>query len=195
MIASFLACLSIEWLNASYTISYIMGAVSFAIALACVVVAWRRKAFSWLAVCAVLLVCHPAWQLAWGEMLHGSRAASGDCGFGKRGESIFLAGALALTLVMLVRGNLSKRSFIFRLTIACWAIHVFAFFLSRSQLLNSVLYAMVSPDIGTQTFGTIEAGSGYITPYTLVLTICCIVLYWVDRRRRRLQSIAVAADT
>jgi hypothetical protein len=169
-----------------------MAAVSFAIALACVVVARRRKAFSWLVMCAALLVFHPAWQLAWGEMLNGSRAASADCGFGKRGESIFLTAALAAILLMLIRGNLSKRSFIFGLTIACWAIHVIAFVLNRSQLLNSVLYAVVPPDIGTQTFGTIEAGSGHISPYTLVLTLCCVVLYWVEWRRRRIQSIVTS---
>jgi hypothetical protein len=190
MIASFLACLSIEWLNTSYTISYITAAVSLALALACVVIAWRRKVFFWLAICATVLVCHPAWRLAWAEMLKGSRAATADCGFGARGESIFLTAVATAILLILVRGKPSKRSFIFILTIACWAIHALAFALNRSELLTSALYGMLSPDMGTQIFATIEAGSGRITLYTLVLTLCCGGLYLLERRRRRLRSIA-----
>jgi hypothetical protein len=195
MIASPLACLSIEWLNTSYTVSYVMAAVSFAITLGCFVVAWRRNAFSWLILGILLLLCQPAWQLAWGEMLNGSRAASGDCGFGKRGESVFLTAVLAAILLIQIRGNVSKRSFIFRVTIACWALHAFAFILSRSQLLNSALFAAFPPDMGAQVFGTIEAGSGNVILYTIVLTLCCAVLYWIERRRRRLQSVATAAET
>ncbi len=168
-----------------------MAAAAVAVVVAALVVAWRRRTFSWLAVCIVLLLLQPAWRLAWGEIINGSRAASSDCGFGNRGESIFLAATLGAVLVMLIRGDVSKRLFLLRLTVVCWIIHVLVFLLGISQGLSSFLFAVFSADVATQTLGTIEAGAGRISRYTIVLTVCCAFLYILERRRRRVQPSPV----
>src|SRR2546423_15081862 len=147
MEASSLACLSIEWLNGSYLLAYVMGAASTVCVLASFVIEWRRKKFSWLIVYTPLLILQPAWRLVCGEVIHGSRAGSSDCGFGNRGESIFLTAALVAILVIVIREDLNKRVFLLRLIIVCWIIHVGMFLLGLFGLLSSFLFAVFSDDL------------------------------------------------
>lgn len=180
MEASILACLSIEWLNTSYTVAYVMAAASTVVVVACLVVEVRRKRFSWLAVYAPLLILQPAWRLAWGEITrHGLRPMSSDCGFGNRGESIFLTAVLVAVLVVLVRGHLSKRLFLLRLAIICWVIWMLVIPLAWFGLLYF---------LPAQVEGTVVGGAAACASYALILTLISAVLYIFERLRRRTQG-------
>jgi hypothetical protein len=186
-LTAFLACLSVEWLNTSYEVAYVMAAVSTAVVLASLFVEARRKKFSWLAIYAPLLILHPAWRLALGEIRHGSRQVSADCGFGNRGESIFLTVTLVALFIILSRGRLGKRLFLLRVVTGCWFFHVLVFFLRQSSPLRSLLSAEV--------LGTIEGGEGAVGVYTVILTLICAVLYllrYVRLRRRRSDATAIS---
>jgi hypothetical protein len=185
---SFLACLSIEWLNTSYTIAYTMAAASTAVVLACLVVEVRRKKFLWLVVYAPLLLLQPAWRLAWEEILtHGLRPGSSDCGLGNRGEAIFLTAMLVAVLVMLLRGHLNKRLFLLRLTVVCWIIQVIIFFPATSTASYLLLSKFLSTDVAAQIDGTVVGGAGRLQWYTLALTLISALLYLLERLRRRTQ--------
>src|SRR5882724_808103 len=182
------ACLSIEWLYTSYTVAYVMGVASIAVVLASLGIEVRRWRFSWLILYTPLLILQPGWRLLWGDIIyHGVRPASSDCGLGNRGESIFLTVTLAAILIVLIRGNLSRRTFLLRLTMGCWIFHALVFFLERSTIHDSFLSNLVSHDVADQVLGTVEGGAAGVGWYTLVLTLICAVLWLIERVRRRTQ--------
>lgn len=186
MKASLLACLSIELLNRSYEIAYVMAATSMLIVLASFVLEFRRKKFSWTVVYVPLLILQPGWRLAWGEIRsHGLRAMSADCGFGNRGESIILTILLLAVLIALVRGRLSKRVFLFRLTIVCWIFHVLVFFGLRISSSLYLFLLKVLPSGADEVEGTISGGDANLRGFTLISTIVFAVLYVIERIPRR----------
>lgn len=183
-----LACLSVEYLNTSYVIAYAMAAISTVVVLASLAIEWRRKKFSWLILYAPLLILQPAWRLAWNEIHRGWRAASADCGFGNRGESIFLMLTFVVIFVAILRGNVTKRLFLLRLTVVCSIIYGVIFVLSYTPFPFAVLSSVLSPEVAGPVWGTMAGGAWRLSSYIIVFSVICLALYLNGRFRIQEES-------
>jgi hypothetical protein len=165
------------------------------VVLACLLIEARRNKYSWLVIYTPLLLLQPAWRLAWGEVRHGGRTMSADCGFGDRGESIFLALMLVAIFVVLVRGDSSKRLFFLILTIVCSITYVLAFVLGLTPLPFAILSRVVSPEVAGQVWGSVEGGAGRLSSYAVMFAVICAILYVQERRRSRVLVRDHSIDT
>jgi hypothetical protein len=181
-----IGCLSIDWLNTSYRVSYIMAAVSLLLVVVLLAVELRNRSVSWPAIYIPLLVLQPGWRLAWGELMrHGMREASSDCGFANRAESIFLTATLFAIVIIVFMKGANKRSFLFYWTAICWSICVVVAILGYSSLPFAFLSSVASSDLAGQILGTMDGAGARLGGYAIILTGICIGLFVTKHVRRR----------
>lgn len=184
----FLACLSVEALNTSYQVAYYTAAFAGIAVLVSFIAEWRRGNFSWLAIYAAALVLHPAWRLSYGEILHGWRAASSDCGYGNRFFSVaVLLITVSVLWLVLFRPAFSKRLFLLILTAACWFIHIGNLLFWRIDLFrNEIPAALTTSTFVQELLMAVDFGQTRLIRYTVILTVICATLYipWSQLRRR-----------
>lgn len=144
-----------------------MAGGSTIIVFALLAIEFRRKKFSWFVVYAPFLLLQPAWRLAWNEIHDGWRAASSDCGFGNRGECIFLTTTLVAIFVVILRGDVTKRPFLLRLTIVC-------------AIINALIFVLSYTSFPFATFGLIwriVEGGANLSGYVVTFVLICLSLY------------------
>ena len=172
-----LACQSLELVHRNLLAVDYSGACAAVIFLACFANEWRRSKFSWLPLYAPLLILHPVWPQAWGNIMSPEfRALSADCFFGDKGESIFLTATLLAVLITIVRRTVSIRSFLLRLTIVGWTIIILMRFLNWIPVADffgerPALFFIV--DI----WDTLGSAGWRMIDYMIVSTIACVAFH------------------